>query len=497
MRGASRRSPLRSPAPAPVPPLFRRLDWLALAITFGVVWTVYLLTLAPELTLEDSGELVTGAFYAGIPHPPGYPVWTIYSWLWTHAAADRQHGLAGVGGAGVLGRDGLRFARADGFPGQQHVHGGDRRTQGDDRQMGKRHLLHLGAVRGPAAGPGRVHVAGVGGRQPHRRHQRAVVSGGAGLPAAVDLRAAPVALRLLGGVSVRGLHHAASKPDRRGLGIEVALAAGNPKLGRDAFLGNFIIYLADCLMVAVTGDHMFHNIGAKPGLLFLFNAIGIGSLVASMWLAVRTKGLGTCWKPILIMAGLWMLGVSFYLYMAVSGMTNPPMQWGYPRTVEGFFHAISRGQYEQPNPTNLITEPGRFLSQMGMLVEGAADEFTWVYLFIALVPFVFFFKMQKRERAWLISLTGHVSLPGRPVDRPAQSLARQGLGRPLQGLHVLVPHDRRVPDRLRLGPDRRFHGDALPEIPAVGPGGGHGRESCWRCFASGMRRASITLVRPG
>src|SRR5512140_3470604 len=75
--------PVPIAAPAPVPPLFRRLDWLALAITFGVVWTVYLITLAPELTLEDSGELVTGSFYAGIPHPPGYPVWTIYSWLWT------------------------------------------------------------------------------------------------------------------------------------------------------------------------------------------------------------------------------------------------------------------------------------------------------------------------------------------------------------------------------------------------------------------------------
>src|SRR5271157_1079249 len=77
------------PAPAPaavlaeVPPLFRRLDWLAMGLTFGIVWVVYYLTLAPELTLEDSGELVTGSFYAGIPHPPGYPVWTIYSWLWT------------------------------------------------------------------------------------------------------------------------------------------------------------------------------------------------------------------------------------------------------------------------------------------------------------------------------------------------------------------------------------------------------------------------------
>jgi Protein of unknown function (DUF2723) len=71
---------LRSPS---VAPLFRWIDWLTSLITFGVVWVVYFLTLAPELTLEDSGELVTGSLYAGIPHPPGYPVWTIYSWLWT------------------------------------------------------------------------------------------------------------------------------------------------------------------------------------------------------------------------------------------------------------------------------------------------------------------------------------------------------------------------------------------------------------------------------
>ena len=65
--------------PSKVPRLFRRADWLAAAITFAAIWTVYLLTLAPELTLEDCGELVTGAYYAGIPHPPGYPVWTLYS----------------------------------------------------------------------------------------------------------------------------------------------------------------------------------------------------------------------------------------------------------------------------------------------------------------------------------------------------------------------------------------------------------------------------------
>src|ERR1041384_6111089 len=83
-RGAQK-PPTVPPAAVPleVAPLFRRIDWLTLVLTFVVVFTVYSLTLAPELTLEDSGELVTGSYYAGIPHPPGYPVWTIYSWLWT------------------------------------------------------------------------------------------------------------------------------------------------------------------------------------------------------------------------------------------------------------------------------------------------------------------------------------------------------------------------------------------------------------------------------
>ena len=80
--GAVRTPP--SPAlPTTVAPLFRRIDWLTFLLTFAAVWIGYYLTLAPELTLEDSGELAVGSMYAGIPHPPGYPVWTIYTWLWT------------------------------------------------------------------------------------------------------------------------------------------------------------------------------------------------------------------------------------------------------------------------------------------------------------------------------------------------------------------------------------------------------------------------------
>src|SRR5271170_7929370 len=72
-----------TPALAPSPPLFRPIDWWTLLIAFGVVWVVYFNTLAPEVTLEDSGELTTASYWAGIPHPPGYPFWAIYTWLWT------------------------------------------------------------------------------------------------------------------------------------------------------------------------------------------------------------------------------------------------------------------------------------------------------------------------------------------------------------------------------------------------------------------------------
>src|SRR5688500_11844415 len=70
------------PVVAP-PNLFRRWDWIAFALTTLMVMIGYFYTLAPDMTLEDSGELAVASYYAGVPHPPGYPVWTIYTWIFT------------------------------------------------------------------------------------------------------------------------------------------------------------------------------------------------------------------------------------------------------------------------------------------------------------------------------------------------------------------------------------------------------------------------------
>ena len=92
------------------------------------------------------------------------------------------------------------------------------------------------------------------------------------------------------------------------------------------------------------------------------------------------------------------LGVSFYAYMPiVSDLRNPPMNWGYPRTWEGFKHAIQRGQYEaigfqMPN-----------FGQIGNYFEDVRVQFTDLLIPFALVPFAaghWIVKKENRKAFW-------------------------------------------------------------------------------------------------
>ncbi len=66
----------------PESPQSNRLLAIAVAVTALASGALYLQTLAPTVTGEDSGELIAAAFTLGIPHPPGYPLWC----LTAHAA---------------------------------------------------------------------------------------------------------------------------------------------------------------------------------------------------------------------------------------------------------------------------------------------------------------------------------------------------------------------------------------------------------------------------
>jgi hypothetical protein len=76
--------PVRLTLPPSKPERFQPTDFIAAAIVFVVTLAVYVVTLSPSVTLEDSGELITGAVTFGVPHPPGYPLWTMSGWLFSH-----------------------------------------------------------------------------------------------------------------------------------------------------------------------------------------------------------------------------------------------------------------------------------------------------------------------------------------------------------------------------------------------------------------------------
>ena len=60
---------------------FRRIDWTAFWGATVISLLVYFFTLGPSVGLEDSGELTTAADHLGVPHPPGYPFWTLCCWI--------------------------------------------------------------------------------------------------------------------------------------------------------------------------------------------------------------------------------------------------------------------------------------------------------------------------------------------------------------------------------------------------------------------------------
>ncbi len=458
-------APVAPVVAGPIPALFRSIDWFAFAITTLLVMIGYWLTLAPDLTLEDSGELAVGSYYAGIPHPPGYPVWTIYTWLFTLLPFSNIAFRVGLSSA-------VAAALSCGMVAMMVSRGSSMLIEGiaELKNIERRWENLLCMVSGFVAGM----LLGFNGFMWSQ---------------AVIVEVYTLSVLSLCGVMVCLMRWIHAPHQYRylylaffwygicfnnhqsllviAIGMEVAILVTQPKLGRDLVFWNTLIYLAGLVGKSMGLISTLENNGP---LMIIYNVIGLGSAASWVYLHFKTKKtalelgrdfalvaslgcllvlFGTVtnyvgifydkdapvlrvlpfaffmlvllgcvgafiyltkatakfsreWVAALVCGGAWSVGAAFYLYMPLAGMTNPPMQWGYPRTVQGFFHAFTRGQYEKIHPT---TDPGRYIDQIGMYVMGAAEEFNVVYLLIGLLPFLFYRLMQKRERCWLICVS--------------------------------------------------------------------------------------------
>jgi tetratricopeptide (TPR) repeat protein len=495
--------------PAHVPPLFRRIDWLTFGITTLLVFIGYYLTLAPDLTLEDSGEMAVASYYAGIPHPPGYPVWTVYSWFFTAILpfsniAWRVAVSSAVAGAVACGLLGLLVSR-----------GSSMMMEGiaDLKNIDRRWESAICVVAGFVAGM----LLGFDG---YMWSQSVIVE----VYALTVLSLMAVLLGLLRWTYAPHQHRYLYLAFFMfgicfnnhqsllviALGMEILVLVVEPKLARELFFWNTALYLFGLVLGA---KGMLSVMTSNTPVYVIFNIIGIGSAICWAVLSYRLNrrmsgvlgiiavGLGVLhhlsykineadllnsrrmppeqygklaaigvtlallwlvgsrlvaayralfidprtranhWLVAIGTGCSWFLGAAFYLYMPLAGATNPPMQWGYPRTVEGFVHAFTRGQYERIRPTSGAGDSAvdifssfisTYTKQVWMFLDGLNDEFNFVYLIIALLMFLYYRRMQPRERSWTLGVTAIflclgpflIVLFNPPPDRQARELIR-------------------------------------------------------------------------
>src|SRR5256714_4311453 len=277
--------PKKPPGIPPPAPLFRRTDWLTFLITSAIVFLGYWLTLAPELTLEDSGELATGSFYAGIPHPPGYPVWTVYTWMWTRILpigniAWRVSVGVAVGSAVAAGLLGMLVSR-----------GSSLLIEGIEelKTMAGHWESAICMVSGFVAGM----LIGFNGFM----WSQSVIVEVYGFSVASFMVVMLCLLRWIYAphqwryLCLALFFHGICFTNHQtlvvaALGIEVAIAAANRRLGRNLWLGNSAIFLAGMLLKY---NHILTALEQNQAVYNVFVFIGICSIAAYIWFAILTE----------------------------------------------------------------------------------------------------------------------------------------------------------------------------------------------------------------
>ncbi|MFC1498857.1 protein O-mannosyl-transferase family [Verrucomicrobiota bacterium] len=397
---------------------FRKIDWLALGITFVVALIVYVMTLAPTVTLEDSGELAVAADYLGVPHPPGYPIWTMISWVFQiifHGV--KYHGHPNP--AWAVGLCSAFFgALASGLVAMLINRSGsdltgdlkNRKTTAGTRQ---RNLLLVSSI---AAG---LLLA-----------FSSVLWSQSVIVEVYSLNAFFLALILV--LAYRWM----CCPDRNsilyitalvfGLGLTnhqsltfimpalmAALLFRDPKLFRDSLV--LILWATGVFFCIKSGKFVTSQTMTPEKVQFMKFLFRSGAAVCFLCPIVYfliKRSLLTEWKRLLFIALFVFLGLSVYIYMPLASSQNPPMNWGYTRTWEGFKHALFRKQYDGFTPVknmiNITRNPVPFFKQLHAVITDPGSYSSVIgqfSLFISLLAFVPLFairKINKKFLQWLV-----------------------------------------------------------------------------------------------
>jgi len=311
--------------------MFTRTDWRAALAATLVSGVVYFFTAQPNVGLLDSGEFIVAAQHFGVPHPTGYPLWTILAWLfqllplgnpaWEVNLFSGLCGALAVGATALLISSMLRWMApwwgrpgaglSDGMAGVTafsfallFAFSFSFWTQAVIAEVYTLHGLLVGLfllslywwVRRPELDRPILATFFTFSLCMSNHHLTLAL---APLPLLVPLLI------------------------RRSVFWEVLVAG---------LLSAAVVYLG---FAWLSNDQTTWSTAMR---FFYFAMLGFIVLLVLKWR--RTDLRIVLLVPVVVVAGLLP-----YAYMPVASSTNPPMNWGYTSTPEGFFYSINRTQY--------------------------------------------------------------------------------------------------------------------------------------------------------
>ncbi|MEX1118196.1 MAG: DUF2723 domain-containing protein [Terrimicrobiaceae bacterium] len=387
-------------------------ELLAGAISGLISFGVYAWSAAPNVTLLDSGEFIVAAQHFGVPHPTGYPLWTLLSWLFQLLplgnAAWEINLFSGVCGAmsvamaaGILtnlllwflGGElkgllrflppivGIAFALMLAFS----------VSMWSQAVIAEVYALHALLVA--------VYLALLYGWVRNPSHDKLML--GAFFTLALcfsnhhlTLTLAPLPFLLILLLRRRAL------PDWIFAGTLTALLA---------YLGFAI--LSQDIQILKTAIRFFYVV------------------VAAAAVFVWMRRLRIRWKLVAFLPVAVGAGLLPYAYMPIASSTNPPMNWAYARDLKGFYYSINRSQYSGSLSEKSLTVLGRLMGtgtakQAGMAPANPETQsrlqglqmwigFFWQQLSMAFTPFsligyfasiLFILRCPLPQRTWIYCL---------------------------------------------------------------------------------------------
>ena len=384
------------------------------ALFAGVVALgVYVRTMAPTVTLELSGSLVTAADHMGVANSPGYPLWTLAAWFFQWA----------LGGVRYLGHPnpawGVAALSACAMAGASAVVAWLTalacRLRLVERSGGNLCTADVCWVAGTTSGLLFAFARAV--------WSQSVIAETHALNAFVIGLLLVFIFRWYMHGSTRDLLLAAFTA---GLSVTTSYTS--------LFLLPAILVLVGSRDLRIPAGLLVLAILLKWSVRYLVHVpfipgwLSVAIVLIMMLVAVVVRRVPRAGAVLACFA----LGLAFVLYMPVASSQNPPINWGNAQTMEGFLHMLRRGQYERVYPLNVFAHPAEYGVMLCTYLAGLARQFTWPVAALGVLSLGAFSSGDRRVREWVgfVIIAWAMMGPGLLVVlRPAADVQTQFLVR--------------------------------------------------------------------